>query len=78
MTPIVGYHSVSIREELWKRIQRIKGTLGYSGTAAYVSEALRMKINADEYRYEAELERLLKEEQRSVDLSDATEKISDN
>lgn len=72
------YHSVSIREELWKRIQRIKGTLGYSCTAAYVSEALRQKINADEYRYEAELERLLKDEQRRVDLSATEREITDH
>ena len=54
------------------------GVLGYSGISAYVHDALRTKINQDEYRYEAELERILKDEQRRVDLSDATEKVRDH
>lgn len=69
---------MSIRATLYERVRRLYWDLDHSSIAGYITKAIMDKLATDEYKHLEVLELRIKEKQRRVDLSDATEKIGDN
>lgn len=73
-----NFRTVSIRATLYERIRELYWDLDHSSIAGYVTKAIMDKLATDEYKHLEILELRIKDKQRRVDLSDATERAVDD